>query len=137
MAKVHLNGESCMALLDNGVQINTSMPNYVKNHSCVVRLITDLIGARVTCMGLRNAYTQTLGYVNFLVQVEGGLGYDEDQIALVVPDLLNFAEWIPVNIGNPHYRPHCKCYERERNRCLGQMPGWPISCQYIESQPQW
>ena len=46
-----------MALLDNGVQINTIMSNYVKNHSLEVGLITDLIGTRVTCIGLGNAYT--------------------------------------------------------------------------------
>ena len=33
MAKVKINGESCVALLDNGMQINTITPNYVKNHS--------------------------------------------------------------------------------------------------------
>ena len=33
VAKVRINGESCMALLDNGAQINTIMPGFVKNHS--------------------------------------------------------------------------------------------------------
>ena len=46
-----------MALLDNGMQINTITPNYVKNHSLGMGPITDLIGARVACMGLGNAYT--------------------------------------------------------------------------------
>ena len=48
VAKVKINGKSCMALLDNGTQINTIMPNYVKNHSLEMELITDLIGVRVT-----------------------------------------------------------------------------------------
>ena len=63
VAKVKINGESCKALLDNGMQINTITPNYVKNHSLEMGLITDLIGARVSCMGLGNAYTQPLGYI--------------------------------------------------------------------------
>ena len=46
-----------MALLDNGTQINTITPIYVKNHSLEMGLITDLIGIRVTCMGLGTAYT--------------------------------------------------------------------------------
>ena len=46
-----------MAFLDNGMQINTITPTYVKNHSLEMGPITDLIGARVTCMGLGNAYT--------------------------------------------------------------------------------
>ena len=82
-----------MALLDNGMQINTIMPNYVNNHSLVVGPITDVIGTRVTCMGLGNAYFPPLGYVIVQVQVDGVQGYDEDQIALVVLDLSKFMEW--------------------------------------------
>ena len=48
-------------------------------------LITDLIGTRVTCMGLGNAYTHPQGYVIVQVQVDRVQGYDEDQIALVIP----------------------------------------------------
>ena len=86
VAKVRINGESCMALLDNGAQINTIMPNYVKNHLLEMGPITDLISTRVTCMGLGNAYTHPLGYVIVWVQVDRVQGYDEDQIALVIPD---------------------------------------------------
>ena len=38
--------------------------------------ITNLIGARVTCVGLGNAYTHPLGYVFIWVQVDGVQGYD-------------------------------------------------------------
>ena len=63
--------------------------------------ITDFIGTRVTCMGLRNAYTWPLGYVIVWVQVDWVQGYDEDLIALVVPDELNFTEQIPIILGTP------------------------------------
>ena len=33
-----------MALLDNGMQINTIMPSYVKSYSLEVGLITNLVG---------------------------------------------------------------------------------------------
>ena len=46
VAKVKINRESCMALLDNGAQINTIMPNYVKNHSLEMGPITDFISTR-------------------------------------------------------------------------------------------
>ena len=46
--------------------------------------------------GKCHAYTQPLGYVTVKVQVDGVHGYNEDQIALVVPDLLNFVERIPI-----------------------------------------
>ena len=92
VAKVKINGESCMVFLDNGAQINTIMPNYVKNHSLEMGLIIDLIGASVACMGLGNAYTHPLGYVIVWVQVDDVQGYYEDQRALVIPDELKFAE---------------------------------------------
>ena len=85
-----------MALLDNGAQINTIMLRYVSDHSLQVGPITNLMGAKVACMGLGNAYTRPLGYVVIWVQVEGVQGYDEDQIALVILDLSNFVAWIPV-----------------------------------------
>ena len=58
VAKVKINGESCMALLDNGTQVNTIMPRYVNEHSLQVRAIIDLMGSKVACMGLGNAYTR-------------------------------------------------------------------------------
>ena len=63
--------------------------------------ITDLIGVRVTCVGLGNAYTCPLGYVIVWVQVDRVQGYDEDQIALVVPDESKFVEQVPVILGTP------------------------------------
>ena len=101
IAKVKINGESCMALLDNGAQVNTIMLKYVINHSLQVGPITDLTGSKVTCMGLGNAYTRPLGYVVIWVQVDGVQGYNEDQIALVILDLSNFVAQIPVILGTP------------------------------------
>ena len=65
-----------MTLLDNGTQINTIMPNYVSDHSLQIGLITNLLGAKVACVGLGNAYTRLLGYVIIWVQVDGVQGYD-------------------------------------------------------------
>ena len=76
-----------MALLDNGTQINTIMPKYISDHSLQMGPITNLLGAKVTYIGLGNAYTRPLGYVIIQVQVDGVQGYDKDQIALVILDL--------------------------------------------------
>ena len=51
IARVRINGDSCIALLDNGAQINTIMPKYVSDQSLQMGLITDLLGAKVICMG--------------------------------------------------------------------------------------
>ena len=88
-----------MALLDSGVQVNTIMLRYVKEHSLQVGPITNLMGSKVACIGLGNAYTRPLGYMVIQVQVDGVWGYDEDQIALVIPDFSNFTTRIPIILG--------------------------------------
>ena len=101
VAKVRVNRESCIALLDNGAQINTIMPGFVKNCFLDVGPFSDLVGEWVTCIGLGNALTQPLGYVVIQVQVDGVQGYDEDQIALVILDLSHFAAQVPMILGTP------------------------------------
>ena len=68
----------------------TVITRYVKECSLTVGQITDLMGAKVACVGLGNAYTRPLGYVIIQVQVDGVQGYDEDQIALIILDFSNF-----------------------------------------------
>ena len=63
------------------------MPKYVSDHLLQMGLITNLLGAKVACMGLGNAYMRPLCYVIIWIQVDRVQGYDEDQIALVIPDL--------------------------------------------------
>ena len=101
VVRVRINGESCKALLDNGAQINTIMSKYVRDHSLQMGLITNLLGAEVTCVGLGNAYKRPLSYIIIWVQVDGVWGYDKDQIALVIVDLSNFVAQIPVILGTP------------------------------------
>ena len=90
-----------MALLDNGAQINTITPKYVSDHSLQMGLITNLLGAKVACMGLGNVYMRPLCYIIIWVQVDGVQGYDKDQIALEILDLSNFVAQIPVILGTP------------------------------------
>ena len=90
-----------MALLDNGAQVNTIMLKYVSDHALQMGPITALLGAKVACMGLGNAYTRPLGYIIIPVQVDGVQGYNEDKTALVILDLSNFVAWIHVSLGTP------------------------------------
>ena len=90
-----------MALLDNGTQENTITPRYVKEHSLPVGPITNLMGSKVACIGLGNAYTRPLGYIIIPVQVDGVWGYDEDQTALIIPDFSNFVIRVPIILGTP------------------------------------
>ena len=59
------------------------------------------MGSKVACMGLGNAKTRPLGYVVIQVQVDGVQGYDEYQIALIIPDFSNFAIRVPIILGTP------------------------------------
>ena len=54
------------------------------------------MGGQVSCVGLGNALTQSVGYVVIGIQVDGVQGYDEDQIALVILDLSNFVAQVPI-----------------------------------------
>ena len=66
--------------------------------------ITDLMGSKVTCIGLGHAYTRLLGYVVIWIQVEGVQSYDEDEIALIILDFSNFAMRVPIILGTPTIR---------------------------------
>ena len=46
-----------MALLNNGMQINTIMLGFVENHSLDIGLLSDLVSRQVTCVGLGNVLT--------------------------------------------------------------------------------
>ena len=99
VVKVRINGVNCMALLDNGAEINTITPDFIESCSLEVGPLSDLVGRWVACVGLGNALTWPVGYVVIWIQVDGVQGYDEDQIALVIPDLSNFVAWVPVIFG--------------------------------------
>ena len=90
-----------MALLDNGAQVNTITLRYVQEHSLPVGPITNLMDSKVACVGLGNSYTRPLGYAIVWIQVDGVWGYDEDQIALIIPDPSHFAKRVPVILGTP------------------------------------
>ena len=66
--------------------------------------ITYLLGAKVTCVGLGNAYARLLGYVVIQVQVDGVQGYNEDQISLLILAISNFAVRVPVIFGTPYHQ---------------------------------
>ena len=45
-----------------------------------------------------------MGYIITWVQVHGVQGYDEDQIALVIPNLSNFVDRVPIILVTPTIR---------------------------------
>ena len=66
-------------------------------------------------------------------------GYDEDQIALVIPDLSNFAAWVPVILGTPTIS-HIVNVIKEKEidtlgECLGGLP--PSSLMSYSHSRKW
>ena len=120
VVRIRVNGESCMALLDNGAQINTITPGFIEDHSLDVGPLLDVIGKLVACVVLVNALAWPVGYVIIWVQVGGGQGYDKDQIALVIPGVSNSG---PHDPGNPYDRPCHEFDKKEGNRCSGNTLG--------------
>ena len=96
---------------------------HANEHSLQVGPITNLMGSQVACVGPGNAYTQPLGYVVIWAQVDGIWGYDEDQIALVIPDFSNFATRVPIILGTPTIGQVVNDNERGRDGCLGNAMG--------------
>ena len=80
------------------------------------------MGRQVAYVGL-GMHLPNMGYVVIQVQMDGVQGYDEDQIALVIPDLSNFVAWVPVILGTPHNKLHHECEKGEGDRCPGDTLG--------------
>ena len=115
-----------MELLDNGAKVNTITLRYISDHSLQVGPITNLMGSKVACMWLGNAYTRLLGYIVIQVQVDRVQGYDKDQIALVTLDPSNFTAQIPVILGTPTIGQVINVMEEAEDmpwQCCGHMPG--------------
>ena len=90
IAQFRIDGESNWALLDNGPTISSVTPEFVKAQSLDVGLLSDLVDGTMGVNGFGRLFSQPFGYIIIRVQVEGVRGYDEDQVALVIPDLTAF-----------------------------------------------
>ena len=66
-------------------------PDFVEDHSLNIGLMCNLIEGGMSMVGLGGVHTCPLGYIIIRVQVDGEEGYNEDQIAFVIPYLFTFA----------------------------------------------
>ena len=90
IAPVRISEESSMALLHNGCQVNTVTPEFIEACSLNVGLRSNMIGGRMSMVGLGGMHTCLLSYIIIRVQVYGVEGYNEDQIDFAIPDLSKF-----------------------------------------------
>ena len=79
--------------------INVVTPEFIEAHSLDVGPLSDQANGTLHINSFRGVFTQPLGYIIIRVQVEGVQGYNEDQVALVIPDSTIFGSWWPVTLG--------------------------------------
>ena len=90
IAQVWIDGESSWVLLDSGSTINAVTPQFVEAQSLDISPLSDLSNGTLGINSFRGVLSWPLGYIIIRVQVEGVWGYDEDQVALVIPDSTGF-----------------------------------------------
>ena len=98
---VRIDGESSWALLDSGSTINVVTPEFIEVCSLDVAPLSDLADGTLGIYGFGGVFSWTLGYVIIRVLVEGVLGCDKDQVALVIPDSTIFGSQVLVTLGSP------------------------------------
>ena len=101
IAWVWNGAESSLALLDNGSTINVVIPDFIEVHFLDVGPLSNLSNKTLGINGFRGVFYWLLGYVMIRVQVEGGWGYDKDQVTLVIPDSTGFGSWVPITLSIP------------------------------------
>ena len=79
--------------------INAVTPEFVEAHSLDIGLLSNLVNGTVRANSFGGLFSWPLGYVVIRVQVERVQGYNEDQVALVIPDPTYFGSQLPVTLG--------------------------------------
>ena len=90
MARVWIDGEDSWALLDSGSTTNVVTPEFVDVHSFDIGPLSDLSDNTLGINEFGRVFFWPLGYVIIRIQVGGVWSYDEDQVALVIPDSTRF-----------------------------------------------
>ena len=100
-AWVKIDDEGSWALLDSGSTINVMTLEFVKAHSLDMGSLSDLVDGTLKINEFGALFSQPLAYDIIRVQVEWVKGYNEDQVALVIPDLTAFGSRVLVTLGKP------------------------------------
>ena len=98
-ARVNINDEGSWALLDSGSTINVITPEFVKACALDVGPLSNLVDSTLKINWFGGLFSWLFGYVIIRVQVEGVKGYNEDQVALVIPDSAAFQWRVLIILG--------------------------------------
>ena len=71
-------------------------PEFVEAGSLDIGLLSNLVNGTLSMNGFGRLFSQPLGYVIIRIQVEGVWDYNEDQVALIIPDPTSFGSQVPI-----------------------------------------
>ena len=106
---VHLKDQphTTWVLVDNGAQVNSVMPAYVRRHGVGVHPISELdhflnpFQDCIPLVGLGSGHVAPAGFTLMRVQIEGIPHYNEQQVIFVLDDPSGFSARIPDILGTP------------------------------------
>ena len=81
--------------------INAVTPEFFEACSLDISPLSNRGNGTLSVNSFGGLFSQPLGYVSIRVQVEGMRGYNEDQVALVIPDPTDFGSQVPVILSTP------------------------------------
>ena len=87
--------------MDSGSTINMVTAEFIKACSLDIGPLSSLVDSTLSINGFGGLISHPFGYIIIRVQVEGMRGYNEDQVALVIPDSTTFRFRILVTLGTP------------------------------------
>ena len=93
-----IEGRNVNALVDSGSQGNMITPTFVQQYGFSVLLLEDLVDHLLNLVGLGGNCTNLLSFILHM-QVWEITGYDEDIVFLMVPDISEFSQRVPLDIG--------------------------------------
>ena len=129
IAWARIDDEGSWLLLDGGSTINAVTPKFIEAHSLDVSPLGNLVNDMLGINGFGGLFSWPLGYVIIWIQVEGIWGYDEDQVALVIPDSNAFGFWVPVTLGTPIINWIINVIKESKiDELLASLNGSKISC---------
>ena len=87
--------------MDSGSTINGVTPEFVEVHSLDVSSFSNFSNGTLGINGFGGVFSWPLSYIIIRVQVVGVQGYNEDQVALLVPNSTGFGSQALVTLGTP------------------------------------
>ena len=76
-------------------------PGFIEACSLDIGPLSDLADGTLGINGFRGVFSQPLGYIIIRIQVEVVQGYDNDQVAVGIPDCTVFGSQVPVTLHTP------------------------------------